>query len=265
MPGYRLSIFGTVPPPAAGGGPMVSGVIEEQVGLAYVPRATTTTGVPVAAIPVEFLDRDPDPGAPTARDFTTREASAPAGTFRVVMFDEAGNRYEFEPQLVAAASPAVPNVSEVAAHLMAYTVDRGGRRLGNFTEDTQIRGTEVERIIPLAVSRVMSKIGALPAPLVMPDGAVIDATDDFRAAAALYAAIVAANGAIPEQSSGADSAVPVLERLLTGALADLEGTIDRIHNGGVLPDPSTGGAIEPPMVAPVAYFPPAVVGFNTVF
>jgi phage gpG-like protein len=177
--------------------------------------------VPVAANPVVFLDPDPDPGAPTARDFTTSEASAPAGTFRVVMFDAAGNRYEFEPQLVAAASPAVPNVSEVAAHLMAYTVDRGGRRLGNFTEDTQIRGTEVERIIPLAVSRVMSKIGALPAPLVMPDGAVIDATDDFRAAAALYAAIVAANGAIPEQSSGADSAVPVLERLLTGALRDL--------------------------------------------
>src|SRR4051812_48135731 len=106
MAGYRLSIFGTVPPPAAGGGPMVSGVIEEQVGLAYVPRPTTPTGVPVAATPVVSLAPAPAPGPPPARDFTTSEASAPAGTFRVVMFDAAGNRYEFEPQLVAAASPA---------------------------------------------------------------------------------------------------------------------------------------------------------------
>lgn len=110
---------------------------------------------------------DTNPADPQSRDFTTTNATLPAGWYQVVFVDAAGNEQPVTPVQVIAESPFVPSVDDVARLIPVFTMADGGQ-LGYFTDDgrTNPSASRVAQLIEDAAQLVFARVGVdLPAGL----------------------------------------------------------------------------------------------------
>jgi hypothetical protein len=112
-----------------------------------------------------------------------------------------------------------PSVAEVASYIRARTKIAGGGIAGTFTDQTNVKASEVEPLIDQAVRRVTSEIGASPC--------TEDLTSDATTAAALYAAMLVEQSFFPEQTTGVGNSFASLEKLFKPQLQTLANRVQQ--------------------------------------
>lgn len=136
-----------------------------------------------------------------------------------------------------AETPWKPSVDEVAAYIRARTKIAGGGQAGTFTDETNVKKSEVEPLIDQAVRRVSSEIGVEPC--------TEDLREDATTCAAIYAAMLIEQSFFPEQTTSAGNSFKSLEALFKPQLQSLANRVQReCGTGSGGEDGSEGVAIS---------------------
>lgn len=129
-----------------------------------------------------------------------------------------------------------PSVAEVAAYIRARTKIAGGGIAGTFTDQTNIKATEVESLIDQAVGLILSDIGGVPCN----DGL----QEQTKAVAAILAAMLVEQSFFPEQTTSAGNSFNSLEKLYKPKMQGLANQVQReCGSGSGGEDGSEGSAI----------------------
>lgn len=133
----------------------------------------------------------------------------------------------------AFAVPWRPSTKQVAALIHARTIVAGGNRIGDFTDETEPTGEEVDRIIDLAVREFAPATTASPC--------TASLTADATAVCAIGAAALVEISFWPEQTNNQASTFAGLNKRAEMGLKRLESRIEA-QCGGEEGEEESGGA-----------------------
>lgn len=228
---FVRSFEGYTPPPRfdAAADPFTTALVEEA-------SAADGTFAVIGTFTLSPLDADP--ANPAERSFTTDQAQANPGFYRITWKDASGETSAGAIQKFPSLPTWAPSRRDVGRHLRTRTIEKGGlgNEAGTFNENTRPTGTEVDGFIATACRRVRSSIDG--------DPCTEELAEDATEAAAIYAAMLV------ETSLGGQSSSPGmfenLEKLWKDAIKALAGAVSRecgkgegegggVGNSGALP------------------------------
>jgi hypothetical protein len=167
---------------------------------------------------------DADASHPSARSFTTHNATLENGWYRVRFVDSNGNVMGVEPIHNTAPDPAeyLPSLSDVGLVTLGRTVDSVNNITGTFSRDTQPDDASVSRLILAAGDDVRRKIGTD-----IPD----DLVDDARRVVAVRTAMLIELSMFPSEVASDRSPYPQLKALYEELILDLSDSVSAEEAG----------------------------------